>query len=148
VALITADGQMRGGKEIALEARRRRGAGDGGCEAIRTVIVYKRTGSNIAMKEGRDKWWHDVVRNQPMDCEPTPVNAEHPLFILYTSGSTGKPKGVQHSTGGYLLHAILTMKWVFDYKPTDVFWCTGRRGLGHGPYLHRVRPARCRARPR
>jgi acetyl-CoA synthetase len=105
----------------------------GGCERVRNVIVYKRTGSNVAMKEGRDKWWHDVVRSQPMDCEPTPVNAEHPLFILYTSGSTGKPKGVQHSTGGYLLHAILTMKWVFDSKPNDVFWCTADVGwvTGH-----------------
>jgi acetyl-CoA synthetase len=73
------------------------------------------------------------VRGQANDCEPTPVNAEHPLFILYTSGSTGKPKGVQHSTGGYLLHAILTMKWVFDYKASDVFWCTADVGwvTGH-----------------
>jgi acetyl-CoA synthetase len=85
------------------------------------------------MKEARDKWWHDACAARPTDCEPTPVNAEHPLFILYTSGSTGKPKGVQHSTGGYLLHAILTMKWVFDYKPTDVFWCTADVGwvTGH-----------------
>ena len=85
------------------------------------------------MKAPRDKWWHDVVQGQPMDCEPTWVNAEHPLFILYTSGSTGKPKGVQHSTGGYLLQAMLTMKWVFDYKPTDVFWCTADVGwvTGH-----------------
>ncbi|MBC8023997.1 MAG: AMP-binding protein, partial [Burkholderiales bacterium] len=133
VALITADGQMRGGKEIALKPACDEAIGLGGCDKMRSVIVYKRTGSNVPMKEGRDKWWHDVVRSQPMDCEPTPVNAEHPLFILYTSGSTGKPKGVQHSTGGYLLHAILTMKWVFDSKPNDIFWCTADVGwvTGH-----------------
>src|SRR5436190_10164381 len=133
VALITADGQYRGGKEIALKPAVDEAIGLGGCEKLRNVIVYKRTGSNIAMKEGRDKWWHDLVRNQPMDCEPTPVNAEHPLFILYTSGSTGKPKGVQHSTAGYLLHAMLTMKWVFDSKPSDIFWCTADVGwvTGH-----------------
>jgi acetyl-CoA synthetase len=133
VAIITADGQYRGGKEIALKPACDEALGMGGCDTIRSVIVYKRTGTNIAMKDGRDKWWHDAVRNQPMDCEPTPVNAEHPLFILYTSGSTGKPKGVQHSTGGYLLHAILTMKWVFDSKPGDVFWCTADVGwvTGH-----------------
>ena len=133
VALITADGQMRGGKEIPLKPACDEAIGMGGCDALRTVIVYKRTGTSVAMKAGRDKWWHDAVAGQPMDCEPTPVNAEHPLFILYTSGSTGKPKGVQHSTGGYLLHAILTMKWVFDSKPDDIFWCTADVGwvTGH-----------------
>jgi acetyl-CoA synthetase len=97
------------------------------------VIVYKRTGSNVPMQAPRDKWWDDVVKGQPETCEPTWVNAEHPLFILYTSGSTGKPKGVQHSTGGYLLWAILTMKWTFDHKPSDVFWCTADVGwvTGH-----------------
>src|SRR5688572_13909643 len=133
VALITADGQMRGGKEIPLKPACDEAIGMGGCEGVRHVIVYKRTGSPVAMKEGRDKWWSDVVQGQGTDCEPTPVNAEHPLFILYTSGSTGKPKGVQHSTAGYLLHAILTMKWVFDHKPADVFWCTADVGwvTGH-----------------
>jgi len=133
VALITADGQMRGGKEIALKPACDEALGMGGCEALRAVIVYKRTGTDVAMKAGRDKWWHDVVQGEPLDCEPTPVNAEHPLFILYTSGSTGKPKGVQHSTAGYLLHAMLTMKWVFDSKPDDIFWCTADVGwvTGH-----------------
>jgi acetyl-CoA synthetase len=85
------------------------------------------------MQAPRDKWWHEVVEGQAATCEPTWVNAEHPLFVLYTSGSTGKPKGVQHSTGGYLLQAMLTMKWTFDYKPTDVFWCTADVGwvTGH-----------------
>ena len=133
VALVTADGQYRGGKEIPLKPACDEAIAMGGCDALRTMIVYRRTGTPIAMEEGRDKWWHDVVRGQPQDCEPTPVNAEHPLFILYTSGSTGKPKGVQHSTAGYLLHAALTMKWVFDMKPADIFWCTADVGwvTGH-----------------
>src|SRR5260221_210053 len=133
VALITADGQFRGGREIALKPVVDEALGMGGCEGIKTVFVYQRTGSSIAMKAGRDVWWHDATAKQPDTCEPTWVNAEHPLFILYTSGSTGKPKGVQHSTGGYLLQAILTMQWTFDYKPTDVFWCTADVGwvTGH-----------------
>ncbi|HET9578781.1 MAG TPA: acetate--CoA ligase [Usitatibacter sp.] len=124
VAVITADGQMRGGKEIALKPAVDEAIGMGGCEGVHHMIVYKRTGSAVDMKAGRDLWWHDVVAGKPVDCEPTPVNAEHPLFILYTSGSTGKPKGVQHSTAGYLLMCMLTMRWVFDHKPDDVFWCT------------------------
>src|SRR4051812_27336056 len=114
VAVITADGQFRGGKEIPLKPVVDEALGMGGCEAIKTVIVYKRSGSSVPMKASRDLWWDDAVKGQPDSCEPTWVNAEHPLFILYTSGSTGKPKGVQHSTGGYLLWAMLTMKWVFD----------------------------------
>jgi acetyl-CoA synthetase len=100
---------------------------------VRNVIVYKRTGSTVPMQSPRDKWWDDVVKGQPETCDPVNVNAEHPLFILYTSGSTGKPKGVQHSTGGYLLWCALTMKWVFDNKPSDVFWCTADVGwvTGH-----------------
>jgi acetyl-CoA synthetase len=133
VAVITADGQMRGGKEIALKPAVDEALAMGGCEAVKHVVVYKRTGTAVNMAAPRDKWMHDVVSGQPMDCEPTPVNAEHPLFILYTSGSTGKPKGVQHSTGGYLLWCALTMKWVFDYKASDVFWCTADVGwvTGH-----------------
>jgi acetyl-CoA synthetase len=133
VAVITADGQMRGGKEIALKPAVDEALAIGGCEGVKHVLVYKRTGSAVNMASPRDKWWHEAVNGQPMDCEPTPVNAEHPLFILYTSGSTGKPKGVQHSTGGYLLWTMLTMRWVFDYKPTDVFWCTADVGwvTGH-----------------
>jgi acetyl-CoA synthetase len=133
VAVITADGQLRGGKEIPLKPAVDEALAMGGCDGINSVVVYRRTGTAIAMHAPRDKWWDDVVKGQPQECEPTWVNAEHPLFILYTSGSTGKPKGVQHSTGGYLLHAILTMQWTFDYKPTDVFWCTADVGwvTGH-----------------
>ncbi len=131
--VITADGQFRGGKEIPLKPVVDEALGMGGCEGVRNVIVYKRSGSKVPMQAPRDKWWDDVVKGQADSCEPTWVNAEHPLFILYTSGSTGKPKGIQHSTGGYLLWCILTMKWVFDHKPSDVFWCTADVGwvTGH-----------------
>ncbi|HEV8647484.1 MAG TPA: acetate--CoA ligase [Burkholderiales bacterium] len=133
VAVITADGQMRGGKEIPLKPAVDDAFVMGGCEGIRHVVIYKRTGSPIQMRAPRDLWWHELVQNQPDVCEPAWVNAEHPLFILYTSGSTGKPKGVQHSSGGYLLQAMLTMKWTFDYKQSDVFWCTADVGwvTGH-----------------
>jgi acetyl-CoA synthetase len=138
--VITADGQFRGGKEIALKPAVDEALAMGGCEKVRNVIVYKRTGSAVSMQAPRDKWWHDVIQGQAEDCEPTWVGAEHPLFILYTSGSTGKPKGVQHSTGGYLLQAIVSMKWVFDYKPSDVFlctadvgWVTGHTYITYGP---------------
>src|SRR5262244_3557422 len=133
VAVITADEQSRGGKHLPLKAIVDEALDMGGCEAIRNVIVYKRTGGNIAWKDGRDLWMHDVTAKQADTCAPEWVGAEHPLFILYTSGSTGKPKGVQHSSGGYLLWAILTMRWVFDIKPSDVFWCTADIGwvTGH-----------------
>ncbi len=133
VAVITADGQYRGGKEIALKPVIDESFTLGGCEGIKSVFVYKRTGTNIPMTAGRDIWWQDAIKGQPDTCDPVWVNAEHPLFILYTSGSTGKPKGVQHSTGGYLLWCMLTMRWTFDYKPQDVFWCTADVGwvTGH-----------------
>jgi acetyl-CoA synthetase len=133
VAVITADEQVRGGKHLPLKAIVDEACGLGGCENIRNVIIYQRTGGNINMKEGRDLWMHELVATQSTVCEPEWVEAEHPLFILYTSGSTGKPKGVQHSSGGYLLWAMLTMKWTFDLKPTDVFWCTADIGwvTGH-----------------
>jgi acetyl-CoA synthetase len=133
VAVVTADGQMRGGREIPLKPAIDEAIAMGGCEGVRKVIVYRRTGSAVNMEGSRDLWWHDATAGQADTCEPTWVNAEHPLFILYTSGSTGKPKGVQHSTGGYLLHALLTMLWTFDYKKTDVFWCTADVGwvTGH-----------------
>jgi acetyl-CoA synthetase len=133
IAVITADEQMRGGKALPLKVIVDEALALGDCEKVKNVIVYKRTGGNIAMTAGRDSWMHEVVANEAKTCEPEWVSAEHPLFVLYTSGSTGKPKGVQHSTGGYLLWAILTMKWTFDIKPTDVFWCTADIGwvTGH-----------------
>ena len=131
--VITADEQMRGGKAIPLKPAIDEAFAMGGCEAVRKVIVYKRTGGAVPMTAGRDLWMHELMAGQSSTCDPLWVEAEHPLFILYTSGSTGKPKGVQHSTGGYLLWAALTMKWTFDHKPTDVFWCTADVGwvTGH-----------------
>jgi acetyl-CoA synthetase len=133
IAIITADGQFRGGREIPLKPVVDEAIAMGGCGGVKTVFVHRRTGSAVSMQPGRDVDWQDAIAGQPDTCEPTWVDAEHPLFILYTSGSTGKPKGVQHSTAGYLLHAIVTMQWTFDYKPTDVFWCTADVGwvTGH-----------------
>jgi acetyl-CoA synthetase len=145
VAVITADGQMRGGKEIPLKPAVDEALGMGGCDDVKNVIVYRRTGSAVNMQAPRDKWWHEAEKGQPDTCEPTWVNAEHPLFILYTSGSTGKPKGVQHSTAGYLLHAILTMKWTFDHKPNDVFWCTADVGWVTGHTYIAYGPLACGA---
>ncbi|MDN4035945.1 acetate--CoA ligase [Massilia sp. YIM B02443] len=133
VAVITADEQQRGGKALPLKAIVDEALNLGGCDSVKDVIVYKRTGGDIAFKEGRDIWLHDFIEGQSEQCEPEWVDAEHPLFILYTSGSTGTPKGVQHSTGGYLLWAALTMKWTFDLKLEDVYWCTADIGwiTGH-----------------
>ncbi|SFG87337.1 acetyl-coenzyme A synthetase [Duganella sp. CF458] len=133
VAVLTCDEQLRGGKQLPLKAIVDEALAMGGCDTIKNVVVYKRTGGNVAWTEGRDIWLHDLVEGQAATCEPEWVDAEHPLFILYTSGSTGTPKGVQHSTGGYLLWAALTMKWSFDLKPEDVYWCTADIGwvTGH-----------------
>lgn len=133
VAVITANAQLRGGKELPLKAIVDEGIGMGGCDTLRTVLVYMRTPTACNMVEGRDKTFEEALQGQAAQCEPVSVGAEHPLFILYTSGSTGKPKGVQHSTAGYLLWANLTMQWTFDIRPDDVFWCTADIGwvTGH-----------------
>ncbi len=131
-AIITSDGQFRGGKTMPLKAAVDEGIAMGGCDTIEKVVVLKKTGLEIEWN-GNNIWWHDLIAGAADTCEPVMVNAEHPLFLLYTSGSTGKPKGVQHSSAGYLLHTMNTMRWTFDIKDNDVFWCTADVGwiTGH-----------------
>jgi acetyl-CoA synthetase len=145
VAVITADEQCRGGKNLPLKPAVDEGLALATNNQVKTVIVIKRTGGPCNMVAGRDHWYHELVANESETCEPEWVDGEHPLFLLYTSGSTGKPKGVQHSTGGYLLHAILTMKWTFDIKPDDVFWCTADIGWVTGHTYITYGPLACGA---
>ena len=130
--VITADGGWRAGNVIELKAATDK-ALSGGCPTVERVIVYRRTDKPVPMDPERDVWWHDVMDGVSSECDPEWVDAEHPLFLLYTSGSTGKPKGIQHSTGGYLLGAKVTSKWVFDLRADDVYWCTADVGwiTGH-----------------
>ncbi|WP_277052931.1 acetate--CoA ligase [Zestomonas thermotolerans] len=129
--VITADEGVRGGKYIPLKANVDKALQN--CPNVSTVIVVERTQGKIDWVEGRDIWYHEALRKADADCPPEPMDAEDPLFILYTSGSTGKPKGVLHTTGGYLLQAAMTHKYVFDYHDGDIFWCTADVGwvTGH-----------------
>lgn len=131
-AIITSDGQYRGGKTLPLKSAVDEAIAMGGCESIKNIVVLKKTGQEVQWL-ANNIWWSDLIKDVPNTCEPVMVNAEHPLFLLYTSGSTGKPKGVQHSSAGYLLHAMNTMRWTFDVKDHDVFWCTADVGwiTGH-----------------
>ncbi len=130
--VITADGGHRGGKIIELKAAADQALAKG-CATVEKVIVYRRSGHPVDMQAGRDIWWHDALAGQSHHCDPAWVGSEHPLFLLYTSGSTGKPKGIQHSSAGYLLGTIVTMRWVFDIKDDDIYWCTADVGwiTGH-----------------
>jgi acetyl-CoA synthetase len=138
--VITADGGWRRGKEVKLKPAIDEALED--CPDVKHVIVYRRTGSETAMKDGRDLWWHeqdsllDATPQTTANAEACPaqdVDSEHPLFVLYTSGTTGKPKGILHTTGGFLLGAVMTMKWVFDLHEDDIYWCTADCGwvTGH-----------------
>ena len=131
--VITADGGWRRGKEVRLKDAVDAALGGPETATIRDVIVAQRTGSPTSMTAGRDHWWHDLDQTASEDCPAEPLDSEHPLFVLYTSGTTGKPKGIMHSTAGYLLHTRMTMKWVFDLKEEDTYWCTADIGwvTGH-----------------
>ncbi len=129
--LITADEGLRGSRRVPLKENAEAALAD--CPNVHTVLTVRRTGATVPWQAGRDVWYHELVDGQSDVCEAVPMAAEAPLFILYTSGSTGKPKGVQHSTGGYLLHAAISHKYVFDYHDGDVYWCTADVGwiTGH-----------------
>ena len=132
VAVITSDGQYRGGKTLPLKIAVDEALSMGNCDAVKNVVVLKKTGQVVTWTD-RNIWWHDLIEGETDTCEPVMVSAEHPLFLLYTSGSTGKPKGVQHSSAGYLLHTLNTTRWTFDVKEDDIFWCTADVGwiTGH-----------------
>ena len=139
--VITADGAYRGGNIIPLKQATDEAVSQSSYK-VENVVVFQRTGEKIEFNEKRDVWWGDLVSDYDSICDPEPLNAEHPLFILYTSGSTGKPKGIQHSTAGYILHAKTTFSWIFDIKNDDVFWCTadvgwitGHTYVAYGPLL-------------
>ena len=129
--LITADESVRGGRQFPLKSNADIALKQ--CPNVHTCLVVKRTGGDIAWQEGRDVWYHDITADMSDDCEAESMDSEDPLFILYTSGSTGKPKGVLHTTGGYLLGAAITHKYIFDYHDGDVYWCTADVGwvTGH-----------------
>ncbi len=132
VAVISADGGYRRGAVVPLKANVDR-ALEGGGHPVKTVIVFRRAGNDVHIEEGRDFWWHRELEYVDADCPPVPLDSEHPLFILYTSGSTGKPKGILHTTGGYLVGAVASCKYVFDLRDEDLYWCTADIGwvTGH-----------------
>lgn len=136
--IITADEGLRAGRAIPLKKNVDDALANPQVTTVANVIVYQRTGNVPSWVEGRDLWWHDVIKGVSADCPPEEMSAEDPLFILYTSGSTGKPKGVLHSTGGYLVYATLTFKYTFDYHPGEVYWCTADVGwvTGHSYLLY------------
>ena len=131
--VVTADEGLRAGKRIPLKVNVDAALERPGTNSVETVIVVRHTGGAVHMQSPRDRYWHTLMEGQSADCAPTPVEAEHPLFVLYTSGSTGKPKGVQHSTGGYLVFISYTHELVFDLREDDVYWCTADVGwvTGH-----------------
>ncbi len=129
--IITADESLRGGKPVPL--KKNADIALTKCVGDEKMLVVKRTGNPVPWTPGRDFWVHEELATVAAECPPEPVDAEHPLFILYTSGSTGKPKGVVHTTGGYLLYAAMTHKYIFDYHDGDIYWCTADVGwvTGH-----------------
>jgi len=131
--VITADEGLRGGRKVPLKANVDAAAAKPGVTTLQKVLVVRNTGGDVAWTEGRDVWLHEAQESVGADCPPEPMNAEDPLFILYTSGSTGQPKGVLQTSGGYLVYAAFTFRYVFNYEPGDVYWCTADVGwvTGH-----------------
>ena len=131
--VVTADEGIRGGRAVPLKKNVDDALANDEVTSVEKVIVFKRTGGNVEWDSSRDVWWHEATAVASSHCEPEEMNAEDPLFILYTSGSTGKPKGVLHTTGGYLVYATMTFKYVFDYQEGDIYWCTADVGwiTGH-----------------
>jgi acetyl-CoA synthetase len=131
--VVTADEGVRGGRAVPLKKNVDAALANSDVTSVEKVVVLKRTGGGIEWDNKRDVWWHDVTSVASSHCEPEEMNAEDPMFILYTSGSTGKPKGVLHTTGGYLVYATMTFKYVFDYQEGEVYWCTADVGwiTGH-----------------
>ena len=129
--VITADEGVRGGRRVPLKQNTETALAS--CPEVHTVITVRRTGAEVPWREGRDLWYEELVAAQPEHCQPEDMASEDPLFVLYTSGSTGRPKGVQHSTAGYLLHAAMSFKYIFDYQDGDIHWCTADVGwiTGH-----------------
>ncbi len=134
--VITADQSIRGGKKVPLKDNADQAIAS--CPNVHTSVVIRRGGDPVEWHEGRDIWYHEAMESASTDCAPEEMDAEDPMFILYTSGSTGKPKGVQHTTGGYMLHAAITHKLVFDYKDGEIYWCTADVGwvTGHTYILY------------
>ncbi|MEQ8326770.1 MAG: acetate--CoA ligase [Parvibaculum sp.] len=134
--VITADEGVRGGRKIPLKANTDEALKK--CPDVKSVIVIRHTGGDVAMKAGRDVWYAEEAAKVPAECTPEEMGAEDPLFILYTSGSTGKPKGVMHTTGGYMVYVSMTHQYVFDYQDGDIYWCTADVGwvTGHSYILY------------
>ena len=131
VAVITQDGAWRRGTEVKLKDAVDEALPH--CPTVQHVVVYKRTGHEVAITPGRDHWWHELMANASADCPAVPLDSEHPLYILYTSGTTGKPKGIVHTTAGYAVGTYITTKWIFDLREEDTYWCTADIGwvTGH-----------------